>query len=182
MGRSSLSVAVLFMMGVFASQLPAQENRTLPTVTAIGIPGIKKLIHDRNGRTLFLNVWATWCKPCLEEFPDIAKIEETYAGHSVEVVAISIDYPDEIETKILPFLASQKVHFRVYVSSIKKDEDLMNVLNPAWRGAVPATFVFDGRGKMRAFLQGQKSYETFKATVDSVMGVGLRSNVRGPRS
>lgn len=169
MSRALFSAFILILLSGSGVRLSAQTQTVSQTVTPIGVAGINKLLHERHGKVLFLNVWATWCKPCAEEFPDIIKIQGTYSGDSVEVSAISIDYPDEIESKILPFITSHKIPFRMYVSNIRRDEDLMNALQPSWNGAVPATFIFDRNGKLCSFMTGQRDYQTFKAVLDSVL-------------
>ncbi len=150
--------------------LPAQNKNTPPSVEPIDVKGIEHLVHTRNGKILFLNVWATWCQPCVEEFPDLVKLYNDYQNAGVDIAAISVDYPDEVDSKILPFLASQHVPFKVYVANIKKDEDLINELSPSWSGAVPATFIFDANGKQRVFMFGQKTLRTFIAEIDTVLG------------
>ena len=65
----------------------------------------------------------------------------------MEIVGISADYPDEIETRIKPFLAKSKSNFRVFVQNFSKQEDLINRLNKNWGGAIPATFIYDASGK-----------------------------------
>ena len=162
----------IFVCALFAgvNTLPAQKKDTSPSVEPIDVKGIEHLVHIRNGNILFLNVWATWCQPCVEEFPDIVKLYDDYQNAGVDIAAISVDYPDEVDSKILPFLVSQHVPFKVYVANVKKDEDFINELNPSWSGAVPATFIFDANGKQRVFMFGQKTLKAFKAEIDSVLG------------
>ena len=149
--------------------LSAQNKSISPSVEPIDVKGIEHLVHLRNGKILFLNVWATWCQPCVEEFPDLVKLYNDYRNAGVDIAAISVDYPDEVDSKILPFLVSQHVQFEVYVANVKKDEDLINELNPSWSGAVPATFIFDANGKQRVFMFGQKTLKAFKSEIDSVL-------------
>jgi thiol-disulfide isomerase/thioredoxin len=170
MGRRVLIAIFICALCGGVKTLPAQIKDTLPSVEPIDVKGIEHLVHIRNGKILFLNVWATWCQPCVEEFPDLVKLYNDYQNAVVDIAAISVDYPDEVDSKILPFLASQHVPFKVYVANIKKDEDLINELNPSWSGAVPATFIFDANGKQRAFMFGQKTLKVFKAEIDSVLG------------
>jgi len=162
----SLIAAIL---GPGAGALPAQSKGAAPSVKPIDVNGIERLLHDRKGKILFLNVWATWCQPCVEEFPDLVKVYNEYRSAPVDIIAISVDYPDETESKIIPFLASLNVPFTVYVADVKKDEDFINALDPAWSGAVPATFIFDAQGKQQKFMSGQKNYETFKADIDTAI-------------
>ena len=127
---------------------------------------LAKLIKERKGKILFLNLWATWCVPCREEFPSIVKLaNET---KDVEFVGISIDYPDEVKSKIIPFLKSNKVNFTNYVNGFSGDEELINALDKKWNGALPATFIFDTRGNKHASLQGKKTYEEFKTEIDKL--------------
>ena len=129
---------------------------------------LNKLLKERNGRILFLNIWATWCAPCVEEFPDLVKLGHLYANSDVEIVGISADYPDEVESKILPFLKKQKAPFRNFVAKFEHQEDFINSVNPSWSGALPATLIIDQKGTRRFFRVGAGTFEFFKSSIDSV--------------
>jgi len=137
-------------------------------VEIINKAGLTKLINVRNGKVLFLNLWATWCIPCREEFPSIVKLAEIYKK-DVDFVGISADYSDEIESKIIPFLKLNKVNFTSFVSGFKKDEDLIDALDKNWNGALPATFIYDKTGKKLIMLEGEKSFEEFKKELDKAV-------------
>lgn len=164
--KSILPLFLVFSLYAVVPELRSQEHRTLRSVEPINEQGLKQLVQERAGRVLVLNIWATWCKPCIEEFPGLIKLHQTYRDSLVEIIAISVDYPDEVTSKILPFLDSLSVPFTVFVADIRKPEDLIKALDPAWSGAVPATFVFDRHGQRRAFLLGRKNFEIFKNAVD----------------
>ena len=127
---------------------------------------LSKLIKERKGRPLFLNLWATWCVPCREEYPSIVKL----AGENkdVEFVGISVDFPDEVDSKIIPFLKNHKANFTNYVNAFEGDEDLINALDKSWNGALPATFIFDKTGKKIIWLEGKKSYNEFKSELEKL--------------
>lgn len=165
-GKSIFVLSLVFSLSAGVPDLRSQTLWTSRRVEPINEQGLRQLIHERAGRILLLNVWATWCKPCVEEFPKLIRLQHTYRDSLVDIIAISVDYPDEVASKILPFLDSLGVTFTVLVSDIPKPEDLIKTLNPAWSGSVPATFVFDRHGQRRAFLLGQKNFETFKDAVD----------------
>lgn len=122
---------------------------------------LHELVSQRNGKGLFLNIWATWCLPCREEFPDLEKLVQTFGHKNVEFVALSVDYPDEIDSKILPFLQKHPLNFSHYVQDFSDKERIINFLNEQWSGALPATFIYDADGKQQHFLLGQHSYEDF---------------------
>ncbi len=170
-GKSILVLSLVFSLSAGVPELRAQTHRTSRSVEPINEQGLRQLIHERAGRILLINVWATWCKPCVEEFPELIKLQQTYRDSVVDIIAISVDYPDEVASKILPFLDSLGVSFTVFVADIPKPEDVIKTLNPAWSGAVPATFIFDRHGRRRAFLLGEKSYEIFKREVERALRV-----------
>jgi thiol-disulfide isomerase/thioredoxin len=122
---------------------------------------LKDLIDQRQGKVLLVNVWATWCVPCREEFPDLVKLYNKYQGAKVRIIGISADYPDEISEKVLPFLREQKVNFPIFVQNFSRQEDFINMMNKDWSGALPATFVYDSTGIQRYFVVGKQSYQDF---------------------
>ena len=150
--------------------LSRSDARAGLLVAPIDQAGLKKLIKERNGRLLFLNIWATWCAPCVAEFPDLIKLSQSYDTTSLEVVAISADYPDEVDSKILPFLKKFNVPFRVYVAQFEHQEDFINAINRSWSGALPASLIYDANGKQRFFHVGQQSFDEFKQEVDKLKG------------
>ena len=169
-----LNLSPLIFFALFSlTYLPsrAQEKSAKIEVRTIDVAGVHRLIAERHGKILVLNIWATWCQPCVEEFPDIEKLRQAIADSAADVVAISVDYPDEINSKILPFLRSHSVTFPVYVCDVKKEDEFISSLNPSWSGGVPATFIFDKYGQQRVFLFGQKSFDVFKSETDSVLTV-----------
>ncbi len=128
---------------------------------------LEKIIKERNGKVLLLNIWATWCIPCREEFPDLVKIASEFAIHEVEVIGISIDYPEETESKIIPFLKKQKANFKNYVSAFKNDEQLIDFINKDWNGALPASIIYGKDGSMIKFMEGKKTYKDFAEIIKS---------------
>ncbi len=75
------------------------------------------------GKVLFVNIWATWCLPCKEEFPDLVKLAEEYQNSDVVIIGVSVDYPDEIEEQDHSFSAIHKrLNFQIMykiLSSLK---------------------------------------------------------------
>ena len=134
---------------------PIQENLEVPEVT---IDELNEIIKNREGRVLLINIWATWCVPCKEEFPDLINFTEKY-GEQIELIGIRIDYPDEVESKIKPFLNQLKPNFINYVNVENDAEKFINNLNPDWSGAIPATFFYDSEGKQFLFYEGKLSFE-----------------------
>jgi thiol-disulfide isomerase/thioredoxin len=139
------------------------------SVDLINEKGYQKLVEKREGKILVVNFWATWCVPCRKEFPDLVKVANEYQNQSVEFVSISADLEDEINSKVIPFLKSNKVSFKNYVKSVVDDGEFINTVNPDWQGALPATFVYDVEGKLQKFHEGKADYHEFKKMIEQVL-------------
>lgn len=134
---------------------------SVPSVRTLTLPELQRLIQDRNGKHLVLNMWATWCVPCKEEFPDLVKLAKN-AGDTAEVVGVSLDYPDEIESRVIPFLRQNPVSFSIYVADVADQDDFINSLNRDWSGALPTTFIYDSNGQQTAMLIGKRTLTEFE--------------------
>jgi thiol-disulfide isomerase/thioredoxin len=139
------------------------------SVTPINGNKLDSLIANRNGNILLLNIWATWCEPCKEEFPALIKLASDYKKKNVRIVTISVDDPDDVNEKIIPFLHSLNVPFSTYVADFPSQDSLINKFDPEWTGAVPATFIFDRKGNRQKFLIGKQTYHQFKNAVDDLL-------------
>lgn len=129
---------------------------------------LQKIISERNGKPLLINFWATWCVPCREEFPDLVKFYSEFKN-KVDVIAVSVDYPKESETKIKPFLKQMNPEFNTYVYSERDQEALIIMINKDWSGALPATFVYNSKGKQILYHDGKMSYEEFRNSVSKLI-------------
>jgi len=180
---NSLLLSVIVILLNLMPDSPPQDQRTdrgKPTATAqefaiqpvdpIDESRFRKLVRERNGKILFLNIWATWCVPCVAEFPDLVRLSVSYDAKRVEVVGISADFPDEVESKIVPFLQKQKVPFKNYVADFKDQQDFINAVKRSWSGALPATFIYDTAGEERFALVGKGTFEQFKKEIDKLRG------------
>jgi thiol-disulfide isomerase/thioredoxin len=100
---------------------------------------------------LVLNFWATWCKPCIEEFPHLVKLQQQYASRGLNVVFISVDDDDARTTqRVRAFLKKMNVTGRSYIKKSGNDEAFINAVHPRWSGAVPSTFVYNTDGTLVA--------------------------------
>jgi thiol-disulfide isomerase/thioredoxin len=166
-----LVVFLLFLISACSNQEGGGSTSTFREESAVQVEpineaGFRDLVQNRNGKILLLNFWATWCIPCREEFPDLVKIANKYQGENMEVVGISADFPDEIESKVKPFLKSQNANFKNYVKNVEDDEALINSMNPDWSGALPATFIYDVNGVLRQSHFGQNDFNGFRKMIE----------------
>jgi thiol-disulfide isomerase/thioredoxin len=145
----------------------AQTDKN-PIVKIINVEGLSELITANKDHALLINVWATWCEPCREELPDLVKIAKSY-GDKVRVVGINVDDVETLDSKVIPFIKSQKVDFKIYLLKVTEPEDFINLLNKKWSGAIPATFIYDKKGNQKETLIGKQNYKSFEQAVKKVI-------------
>ncbi len=156
---------------------PSKPAGQEPIVRMLDERGLRDLITKRNGRALVLNVWATWCLPCVEEFPSLVSLDSMYRDRNVDVVTLSIDFEDEIEGKVRPFLRRMKATMPAYVNDYPTPSDLINAIRQDWSGAIPATFFYDAQGTMVTHVVGERSFEQFRTLTDQALRGTSRQNV-----
>jgi thiol-disulfide isomerase/thioredoxin len=118
-------------------------------------------------RLVLMNVWATWCAPCREEFPDFMRIRREYAMHGVRLMLVSADVESERST-VKTFLAAHGVDFPTFIK-ITPDMAFIDGIEPRWTGALPATFLYDRAGKQLWFHEGKVAYDTLRTRLDAAL-------------
>ncbi|MEM1358502.1 MAG: redoxin domain-containing protein [Bacteroidota bacterium] len=114
----------------------------------IDVAGVKELVANNDSDKLrLINVWATWCGPCVKEYPEFIVLQRMYGGRDFEFVSISADKPDRGE-QALKFL--EKVHSPLtnYHFVGKDIYELIEAIDPAWNGALPYTLLIEPAGKV----------------------------------
>ncbi len=82
------------------------------SVTTIDVAGIADLLKNSSDKLRMINVWATWCGPCVVEFPELIKISRIYQERDFEFVTLSADDPDNKE-KVLKFLKNKQLQYQL---------------------------------------------------------------------
>ena len=139
----------------------------VPQVHPVDGPALLAVVRGSKAKAVLVNVWATWCVPCRQEFPDLMQLQRNYRDRGLDVVLVSADFDDQM-AEVRKFLASHLVDFRTYIKT-GDDMKFIDALTPQWTGALPATFVYDGDGKLRAFHEGKETYATFEKDVLAIL-------------
>ena len=100
------------------------------------------------GKVLVLNFWATWCGPCVAEFPELVAIDAKYRDKGMKLVGITADDPGDVQPKVIPFIKKQKVKFDIVLQDTEDPQEMMDKITKEWSGVLPATFVYDKQGNL----------------------------------
>jgi thiol-disulfide isomerase/thioredoxin len=135
---------------------------------------ILEIIERSDAEVVLVNIWATWCMPCREEFPDIVRLYRKYASRGLEVVFVSGDLEADVP-EVLEFLADQGVDFPSYLK-VGKDMEFIDAFSSDWSGLLPASFVYDADRALRHFWEGEASYDEFESRILEVLASNPDTN------
>ncbi|HEY4030235.1 MAG TPA: TlpA disulfide reductase family protein [Caulobacteraceae bacterium] len=147
--------------------LPAQPASE-PDIAFTGPDGKPMKLADLKGQVVVVNFWATWCGPCKEEMPSLAKMSKDYADRGLKVVAISVDRLQD-GAAARDFL---KTHGGL---QFYNDPDYRVVFGLVPRpDGIPTTVIYDKAGKEQARLSGGADWSTDQAkkVMDAVLAKG----------
>jgi len=118
------------------------------TIEPIDIKGVKEIAKNADsGKLRLINVWATWCAPCVIEFPDLVAINRIYRGRDFEVVTVNADVPEKRD-QALEFLKDKQASMRNVCFRKGDPYDLVEAVDPEWGGALPHTMLVAPGGKV----------------------------------
>jgi len=136
------------------------ETKALKIIT---FKQYQKIIESSN-KTLLVNFWATWCKPCVAELPYFEESLESTQGEKIKFTYVSLDFEKHVESKLLPFLNESKIKADVVLLSDEKYNNWIDRVDPSWSGAIPATLITLNSKKI--FYEG--SFHSEKEILDLI--------------
>ena len=115
---------------------------------------LKKLRSNPTGKVLLVNFWATWCGPCLNEFPDLQNTWRMYRGRDFELVTVSANLPDE-KPGVIKALEKQHASSRNLQFASDDTYAMQAAFDPKWEAGVPFTMLIAPDGKVIYQKQGE---------------------------
>jgi thiol-disulfide isomerase/thioredoxin len=132
----------------FTQKLYKQWSELPVTIEEIDIQGVKDLIkNSSSGKVRLINFWATWCGPCISEFPDLVIIDRMYRGRSFEFITISTDKQAK-KADALNFLQKQVASNKNFIFNDDDVYKLIEAVDNDWQGALPFTLLIEPGGKI----------------------------------
>ena len=101
------------------------------------------------GKLRFINVWATWCGPCITEFDELVEHHWRFRGRPFEMVTIAAEYPDQ-EATVKEFLTKKHASMKNYILASDNKDELYDAFEPAttWKGQLPYTIIVNEKGEV----------------------------------
>ncbi len=176
----TIGIAISLLFSCNSSQKAQKEadlaiNRQPERIVAQGdiqvgfyqYDAFKAFLEAENDTTYIVNFWATWCGPCVKELPHFEALYQKYKDQKVRLILVSLDFEKQLETKLLPFLAKEKLTGEVLVLSQKKMNETIDKIDASWTGSLPATIIYNK--KRRAFFEQSFDFEELETELKMIL-------------
>jgi thiol-disulfide isomerase/thioredoxin len=163
MSYRSLILAVAWLAASVATS--HAETPTKP----IRADAFKEVLAKERGQIVILNLWATWCVPCLREIPDLIAVTDEVSKSGVVLIGVAVDDPSPNAAEVERFRKKYFPKFLTYARQSAEMDELASVVDPAWNEVVPTTYLIDRNGKVVSRIQGKKSAEEFRVAIRKLL-------------
>ena len=142
----------------------AAEPVTLEKADVATLKAIRA--NKDSGKIRFINVWATWCGPCVSEFDELVEHNIRFRGRPFEMITIAAEYPD-MEGTVKEFLTKKHASMRNYILASDNKDELYDAFESVkdWRGELPYTLILDETGKVIYREKGELDFLAMRRAI-----------------
>ena len=160
--RITTLVLLFFYFGNITAQVNSSQEKEISTSTkglkTFNFNQLETYLESKDSKkTYVVNFWATWCAPCVKELPYFEELNVNYSTKNVEVILVSLDFPKQIESKLIPFLEKNRLKSEVVVLDDVDSNTWIPKVNKDWSGAIPATMIYNNNKS--AFYERSFNYQ-----------------------
>ena len=136
----------------FSNQVAIEGDIPAPDFTFPGLDGKMVSLSDYRGKVVLVNIWATWCPPCVDEMPSMEKLYRKFKGKNFEILAVSIDEPGL--KAVAPFMKKSNLTFPALIDSEGAIKAVYGITG------VPESFIVDKQGILIKKIVGPVDWAT----------------------
>lgn len=145
---------------------PATKAPDHVDIPVFNFDSLEPLLNTTTEKIHIINFWAMWCAPCVKELP----VFEAYKklNPNVEIILVSLDFIEDIDTKLKPFLKKNNITSTVVLLDDADANTWIDKIDPKWSGAIPFTIIFNNKNRSlheRSFVDVQDLENTIKKTI-----------------
>ncbi|MCB2212643.1 TlpA family protein disulfide reductase [bacterium] len=155
--RITIVALTLQALLLLTASAVAQDTASAPELQPVNADQVLELVRGHDDGPVLVNMWATWCKPCREEMPDLLKLYQVHRENGFKLLLVSADFTRQ-KDKAAEFLGSLGVNFQTYLKD-QKDNEFINAIDPDWSGALPFSVLFAKDGSVIRTWEGMLTYE-----------------------
>jgi thiol-disulfide isomerase/thioredoxin len=147
---------------------PPEMSTSSLSIEPITTPQLLSRLSGGTNAVTLVHVWATWCPPCGQEFPDVVRLAKTYREQGLRVFLVSAD-AERDRNAVSRFLVARGVDWPAY-QAVNVNDTFVKALSQKWSGAIPASFFFAPGGTLREEWEGAHPFAAYEETVLKLLG------------
>ena len=132
-----LLISFLFVGQTLRPQVPDRKK-----IRVLNFDQLEPALHLRNDTVYLVNFWATWCSPCIAELPAIKAVQEKYSDKKFKVLLVSLDLPNQLNSRLIPFVRSNKITADVILLDDPNQNRWIDKIDKKWSGEIPYTVIY----------------------------------------
>lgn len=169
MKRSILFLTILLMTVSCKNNSDSKnvETAEIKSVPVYNFDEFEYMLHFEDDKTYVVNFWATWCRPCIKELPYFEEMRENYKESGVEVILVSLDFPEKLESHVIPFIEKHKLQSKVVLLDDVNSNRWIPLVSEEWSGAIPATIIYNKN--QRNFYERTFTYEELITELNTLL-------------
>lgn len=138
--------------------LSAKDRPTQGRVPLISLGELEKRLDGGGDTTFIVNLWATWCAPCVAEMPHFEQLQQAYMSAPLRVLFISLDAKKD-QDAVLKFINRKGLKNEVWLLDERNEQHFIPAISAEWSGAIPATLFVNKRKGVRIFKEQDFDYQ-----------------------
>ena len=147
---------------------PVATEASVSAIPSMDFAAFEKAYRNGEEQTTYvINFWATWCKPCIKELPAFEELNARYQDKGVKVVLVSLDFPDILQSQVVPFVQKQGLNAEVVLLDDPDANSWIPKVSQQWSGAIPATLMI--KGESERFYERSFTYEELEEELQSIL-------------
>jgi len=159
-----IAIALLFSYLGFQGQIVAAENREIKMMS---FDEFEPMLYQENDSIYIVNFWATWCAPCVREIPAFESLNEKYKDQKVKVLLVSLDFPNQLESRVIPFVERMNMKSEVLLLNDPNSNRWIPLVSEEWTGAIPATVIYSK--DFRGFYEQEFHFEELEEIIKPLL-------------
>ncbi len=159
--KIQLLVPLFFMLAFTVSTANSSE------IKVYSFDEFSHWLEKETDSLYIVNFWATWCAPCVKEIPDFEKIYETYRDQKVKVLFVSLDFPNQLESRVIPFIDRMGMKAQVVLLDDVRANRWIPLVDESWSGAIPATLIYNR--EFREFYAREFNFEELEEIIKPLL-------------
>jgi thiol-disulfide isomerase/thioredoxin len=137
-------------------------------IKVVKITDLEKIIVESK-TPLIINMWATWCIPCIEELPYFQEEAKKHDKDSVQLLLVSLDFKETFPEGITRFMNKRNITAPVVWLDETNADYFCPKIDAKWSGAIPATLFINNKTGYRNFIEEQISHERLKKEIKAIL-------------